>query len=840
MIQAFDVDLDAFSNTFGVFEGGGVRGIALAGAYQSAHDNGVRFGAVAGTSAGSIIAALIAAGARPEKIAEFLRNKQFQDLLCEVDKNERLYKRPLWSRPARWVLPARYSDRLTLWHDGALHGVRELKKWVDEILCEVTGKVGPLQFADLDLPLYVVSTNLKSSCAYVWNEKNCGPVTVAQAVVSSCAIPGFFPPQVLGNGVFVDGGMLSNLPAFVFSRPEVQEQLQSCLAHVLAFRLAHEGKEERRLESAADFVRALLDSEVAGTTQLQVELQPHVHTIVIPTGDVRATDFHRMNDGTVNTLYDNGVRAARNFFLHRATARRPVRKTYSGLEEYLLLVCRALEAGAAVTILSSKADTLLRIVPSLMYARRSGAHVTVVLSRASEDRDAYARWLLNGLGVTLAEASVLPWEGFIVERSGRGRRAAILGGIEGMTPADAYTERSVATYADTIDSSALDVLEAAVGELQYAYLRQGEPGNLVLRRLAQPSRLEAALRQVPQYGKADVREGDVSLADVRSLCKFVKEYRLIGVKRLHEISTADGVEPFESSTVGLLNKGDSIVTPPVFERYGDRFVVIDGVARCHLARMLGRDTIRGVVIENGPGLPEKVGRPLAKVRLTSRTVSAAENFPTLPREDFREIESHVHDPLACTPLAWRRGSSAARLSKDAPRKLGKEAEARIVGLLEDAVSRVHIRLQREEHRLQRRHVRANVFLPGEDPVRLRIVLNACVNMLRPAELAATLLPGEGVTGKAFASGHAEVITGIRALRTEPDGHTKQSIPAEILAAQVPDLEWIVAVPLRQAEEIIGVLNIDGLTHPFVPDELQAHVLESLGDLPSAIVKQLHT
>ena len=55
-----------FTNVLGVFQGGGVRGAALAGAYAEAHARGVRFSAVAGTSAGSIVAALIAAGAPPK------------------------------------------------------------------------------------------------------------------------------------------------------------------------------------------------------------------------------------------------------------------------------------------------------------------------------------------------------------------------------------------------------------------------------------------------------------------------------------------------------------------------------------------------------------------------------------------------------------------------------------------------------------------------------------------------------------------------------------------------------------------------------------------------------
>jgi hypothetical protein len=69
---------------------------------------------------------------------------------------------------------------------------------------------------------------------------------------------------------------------------------------------------------------------------LQLALQPTVHTINIPTGNVQATDFGKMTAKTTQTLVDNGVIATKKFFdqerMHvRSTARRdglhPVRLT---------------------------------------------------------------------------------------------------------------------------------------------------------------------------------------------------------------------------------------------------------------------------------------------------------------------------------------------------------------------------------------------------------------------------------------------------------------------------------------------------------------------------------
>src|SRR5438128_8645072 len=55
---------------YGVFEGGGAKGVAYAGALSAMKEKKCWFRGVAGASAGAITAALIAAGMEPDKIEE--------------------------------------------------------------------------------------------------------------------------------------------------------------------------------------------------------------------------------------------------------------------------------------------------------------------------------------------------------------------------------------------------------------------------------------------------------------------------------------------------------------------------------------------------------------------------------------------------------------------------------------------------------------------------------------------------------------------------------------------------------------------------------------------------
>jgi predicted acylesterase/phospholipase RssA len=61
------LESEAFTRSIGVFEGGGVRGAAFAGAYRAAKMGGIELVGTVGTSSGSIAAVLIAAGLTPEE-----------------------------------------------------------------------------------------------------------------------------------------------------------------------------------------------------------------------------------------------------------------------------------------------------------------------------------------------------------------------------------------------------------------------------------------------------------------------------------------------------------------------------------------------------------------------------------------------------------------------------------------------------------------------------------------------------------------------------------------------------------------------------------------------------
>lgn len=181
-------------------EGGGGNGKRYAPAFEEMYNLGIVPASVSGTSAGAIAASFVAAGLDPletKNIAQDPALKKFFDA--------------------------------TITGPGVLEG-RELYRYMDQKLREITGiKDRPVTFADLPIPLQLVTTKLADSQAtndmtkvqdriFVFSKETTPNTPVAMAAVASAAIPGAFDPMefvdvATGRTIrLADGGVLDNLP----------------------------------------------------------------------------------------------------------------------------------------------------------------------------------------------------------------------------------------------------------------------------------------------------------------------------------------------------------------------------------------------------------------------------------------------------------------------------------------------------------------------------------------------------------------------------------------------------------------------------------------------------
>jgi NTE family protein len=67
-------------------------------------------------------------------------------------------------------------------------------------------------FKLLEKPLIINSVELSRGEEVYWGTEGADDIPVHQAVYSSCALPGLFPPLELNEKRYVDGGVMTNLP----------------------------------------------------------------------------------------------------------------------------------------------------------------------------------------------------------------------------------------------------------------------------------------------------------------------------------------------------------------------------------------------------------------------------------------------------------------------------------------------------------------------------------------------------------------------------------------------------------------------------------------------------
>lgn len=162
----------------GVFSGGGIKGFALIGALAEIEKQGFQFKRVAGTSAGSIISALIIAGYSSDEI-----ERMMDDLDLKVFLDSRKSLIPI--AVAKWIF--------LFWSLGLYKG-NELEKWIEARLAAR----GIRTFADVPpLSLRIIASDLTNGRLLVLPDDlpkyqiDPNRFSVAKAVRMSCSMPYF-------------------------------------------------------------------------------------------------------------------------------------------------------------------------------------------------------------------------------------------------------------------------------------------------------------------------------------------------------------------------------------------------------------------------------------------------------------------------------------------------------------------------------------------------------------------------------------------------------------------------------------------------------------------------
>lgn len=154
--------------------GGGAKGNAHIGVLRLLEHEGIRVGAIAGTSFGGIVACFYAAGYTPTQIEE---------IFGAVDQT-RLYDRDRDEPPS-------------------FLGLSRVRRWLRQTL-------GERSFESTKIPCAVTAVDMQTSTEMIIKT---GPLR--DAILCTIALPGIFPSYLKGELELVDGGLLNPVPVAV-------------------------------------------------------------------------------------------------------------------------------------------------------------------------------------------------------------------------------------------------------------------------------------------------------------------------------------------------------------------------------------------------------------------------------------------------------------------------------------------------------------------------------------------------------------------------------------------------------------------------------------------------
>jgi NTE family protein len=296
-----------------VFQGGGVKGIALVGALLEFADQGwEEWVCVAGTSAGSIVAGFLGCGYAPDDLERILRATpyaQFEDF-----------------GPGGQLAGGAFN---LVTHHGLAHG-EAFHRWFGDMIEHQTfgdvtarGKTLKMIAADITQKELLVLPDDLPNYLDPRTKQPIDPAgfAVADAVRMSMSIPFFFQPVELVHAAtghtstIVDGGMLSNFPVWLF---DVEDRAPK--RPTFGFRL-YGGKSMtpgglhsvmQRVAWPVAFGWDMFQTSMEAWDKRFMSHSTRVRTCPISAEGVGTVDFN-LSDADQTKLLDSGKRAGHEF-----------------------------------------------------------------------------------------------------------------------------------------------------------------------------------------------------------------------------------------------------------------------------------------------------------------------------------------------------------------------------------------------------------------------------------------------------------------------------------------------------------------------------------------------
>jgi len=273
-----------------VFKGGGVLGVAYAGAIEVLEKKGVlkKIKRVSGTSVGSVIAILVALKYNSKEIKDILKYTNLKDFEDNLN-------------------PLKITTKYGL-YDGDV-----LLNWIKGLIKKKTGNENTT-FAEMNsneyLDLKVYSTDLTDAKLKEFSNKCTPNVIVAESIRASISIPLVFYAWKFTNKIpddhlYVDGGVLNNYPINSF------EELDKTLGFFLEIKEDNESLEYNEFNKYLEqLFKILMQNQTTSFLANQKQVDA---TIFIKNLGISSTNF-KLTEKEKTALFNEGVKSTIKYF----------------------------------------------------------------------------------------------------------------------------------------------------------------------------------------------------------------------------------------------------------------------------------------------------------------------------------------------------------------------------------------------------------------------------------------------------------------------------------------------------------------------------------------------
>lgn len=641
-----------FKNCLGIFQGGGCKALSYVGAYKECVSRGVFFSKLAGTSAGSIIAALIAAGASPDFIENLIKSTDFNIFKSNISKDivnkeyrySRFFLKPLALANNKLNFISKFMQHFGLFSSSAI------EIWIEESLRKLLDKHDgeKVKFKDLNIPLTIVATELGSPEPKIWSSESTPDESVAYAVRCSCSLPIFFQPV---DQKFVDGGIVSNLPSFVIN-DGYSRNFEKLLC--FAFRPDKRGQSESSLTTESYFSK-LISAIIDGGVHIQNELQPNLHIIQINDLPLSTVDFEQINDQKLDEMFEVGRKATEQFFNSEVTNVKNIinnRLILNTEPETLNQIVRE-SPNLDDHIIFSLNDTrfVYNLFPTLLKWRLQGVKISFLTkninqsARSGHDiqHEEFRRLVLRVLGISLVENTSLIFEGVLFGSDANNGNALVLHHLRQHDNPLCFAVK----YEKHTDFNVINALRESVKST----ITNIFPASTISIQKGSVDELFRRLKTIEHYNQAKVKISieNVDVSNIIFLTKFVKSYKYNQIMSFIDLFEKHDIDLFESAELIFDLDGNKVempITPPVAERHGDKYYLFEGNSRItYLIKEKNVQEVKLVVVHNVDSpLPSTSAFKSNQLLVSDQDKKGANRYEGFNRTLYRIIEESVRNP----------------------------------------------------------------------------------------------------------------------------------------------------------------------------------------------------